>query len=122
MVERADAAAGDVGEDDRGPAVYQLVQLVDEVLVLVADAVAGDGGGEHAALGGEVRVHDVARAQVVGEDGRLAVSRVDAAREGQHAGRLARAEEAAGHHVLCFLHIFLLSHVPSGRAPLLDLV
>ena len=49
VVQRADAAAGDVGKDHGRPACHELAELVHEVLVLVADAVARDAGGEHVA-------------------------------------------------------------------------
>ena len=104
VVERAYAAAGDVRENDCRARCRELTELVHQVLVLVADAVACNAGGEHLARRGVVRVHDVASAEVVGEDGSLAPARVYLAGEGEHGGGLAGSEEAARYHVFSLWH------------------
>ena len=80
------------------------MQLVHQVLVLVADAVARYARREHVARGCEVRVHYVARAQVVGQYGRLVPMCVQAVRQREHARRLARSQKAAEYHVLRLCH------------------
>ena len=104
VVERADAASGDVAHHEHRPVlVAQAADLVDGVVHLIADAARGDFGHRAARRLREVRVHQVGT-QVVGYDGRLAEGLVHVLGERDHRGGLAGAQKAAHHHETYLVH------------------